>query len=260
MEQSDGTFSKIAMMTNGYFMRPAAYDVIADIQHLLNEIISFTCMALKSADSSAAVPLNGKSAWKKGETFRTVNEKTKYTLAQINIPASRRWEDSGIFNTQIETSGVFESFEDFSKGKIIEKAFSLAHNEKDSTYSLPQTDSLLLLSNGKIWGLKLNNQYYFHLGLNSFVKLARMDNTFEFYIPYKFPGAYALFSFLDHQRLSRYSFPASGNIPLNLAGIGITGIMDLGETSGYKRSVRESPLYNEFRYCKLNMESGDIMY
>jgi hypothetical protein len=254
-------YQKIATLRLSYFMRPGSGWDSNPIGLLLNELITCASLSIDPIGNSDGFSQRKRSDWARYPiAYDFAKDTTNYPLDKVNIPALQRWGQIPIVKSDSLRDGIFESFEDFQKDRITPNTISLVFNEKDSLYRMSPMDSTRLITPGSPWAIGSSGSLFIQIGKNTFLKLHKQHNTFEFHIPHSLPDMYTILSLSENYRLRAGSGSNSGNIVADLASsFTISAIDQITKASG-KNIIYQESIKHDFRTCFINMESGDIIF
>lgn len=181
------------------------------------------------------------------------------------------WKDYPIIKKSAPLqNGIYETFDDFFNCKIKPMNFSL-QLKADSVYSITFpinnkhyfNESKALFKN--IYAFYYDGNFYISVLGRCFLTMYKRNNTFYFNVPVSLPNMYSIISesgmYYDH------SFPSSGgstNPIANLAEVAMGTV----QQHNYNKSISEKKqetinqgrISSNFRFCFLDMDTGDIIY
>jgi len=263
-KNEEGRYNKFLTIKREYFY--SGYDYLQrGMRHMLNECMQVA--AILSADTAievAMLPRHVRKLLNDTATFRFSNDENNVPLEQINVNAREKWKNYPIYKDSSIATGIFPLFDDFKYNQVSPAHVAMAFNEKDSLYYLAAgTDSFVHTS--PHWAIADGTNWYIKLGDSSYLKLNKANNTFNFYIPANLPDMYALLSIQEnHIDGASTTIPSSGNLLVAIVGSLISSTINESITKSANRSMTkrltEEGLKHNYRYCFINMSSGDIVY
>jgi hypothetical protein len=231
------------------------------IRFLLNELIRFTSIPNKNIADSNNVG-RPKTFWARDSVgYFFSNDTASFTSDQINISAAKRWNNSPIMSSNLSKNGAYDEFADFQSDKIIPaENISVVFNESDSLYRMDPADSAKFAKQRMPWGICVDKQLDIHLWGNSFQKLEKTENTFQFYVPYSMPDMYSILSLYEIDRTRYSSTVPTGNLFADLGGIAVTSLAGSAVQQSQAKKSKEEDKKHNYRTCLINMDSGDFIY
>lgn len=262
---SEGRYNKYLTIKKEFNYNGYEY-IQSELRRMLNDCMQVA--AILPADSAvdvATLPRHVRELLNDTVGFRFSNDENNVPFELINVNAREKWKGYSIFKDSTIATGIFPLFDNFKYNQVTPAHVVMVFNEKDSMYHLASgTDSVVHKS--PHWAVGDGTNWYIRLGDSTYLKLNRTGDTFSFYIPKNLPDMYALLSIQSNKldEVASSNPPTSGNV---LAGI-IASIINSAVQESIEKSanrsmtkrVTEEGLKHNFRYCFINMSSGDIVY
>jgi len=180
-----------------------------------------------------------------------------------------QWPKYPVFKASPVGSGKYLVFEDFRAGITDHTPMQIRFDAVDSVYRVCflNNDSTGV---GDFWGISDGREAYLKIGPNAFLKLARQDTTFVFYVPRTMPDIYTQLSPAtggseEPQEIGIGSL--TPNILVDLAAILVFGAINEvtqrhseKQAATKRQQIVSTPEDFGYRYGWLEMNTGDILY
>lgn len=230
------------------------------VLRLLLETASISYMRMQGPDLRHDNVLN--TELKDRGSYINDSPNRDFTLAEINTNTQTLWSHFPVFKqTGNSIAGRYETFEDFRANNVIPSVVKMQSLKGDSIYQAQphEKDSLDL---SEAWGLFDGTFTYIRIADNYYLKLYRRGDGFYFFVPWSMPDMYALLSQVQPS-LSDPHHSGSDNIIVNLGVSAIFAIIEAVQKKGVtnkKEQIIITGLTHDYRYCSVDMDSGDILY
>ncbi len=185
-----------------------------------------------------------------------------FTFAEINTNTRTLWPHYAVFNLNgSPIAGRWETFEDLRAANVIPEKVEMRSAKGDSVYQIRsnEKDSADL---NEAWGVCDGNDLYIKIAHDRYLRFYRQDTGFYFFVPWSLPDMHALLAGVDYP-ISDPHNGSTNNLPADLGVAAIYAIMEATETKGVnakKKKIIAEGLKHDYRYCRIDMDSGDILY
>jgi hypothetical protein len=181
-------------------------------------------------------------------------------MTAISQKAVVSWATYPIFQATNLRSGLYRSFDDFRNNKITDVPIHLFFDGKDSVYRIRDKDKDSSALN-RNWAVCDGSFLYFKIDRNTYLRLLRTDSGFFFSVPWSMPDMYAVFSIREARMSEQSGFAASNNnFFANLAAAAVLGTVDGIILTNRTKKIFDEGLRHDFRRCRIDMDTGDILY
>jgi hypothetical protein len=202
------------------------------------------------------------------------------TLAQIRSDPRDRWRTYAILQPIPLVPGVYPTFSDFRGNRVARMPVLMMFNPKDSLYTPSGV-------HGHPWGICDGQNMYMRLRGDRYILLDREPDGVYFYVPWSTPDMYALLTRsgdLHYEPETAVHVAAGGYVPVFIppaghkgggGGSGVNagqaaliagGLIVVGITvalivqSAQKHAAIRRGLQGDYRFCTVDMDSGDLLY
>jgi hypothetical protein len=149
--------------------------------------------------------------------------------------------------------GRYRYFSEFREGRVRPDTIELRYDAKDSVYRLTNDPF------GKCWAVCSRGDVYLQIYRGGYVKLYQDKGLLRFYVPRSVPDMYALLCMEIVQHRSSNT-ASSGNFLGDMAYRTVAGALDEKRVNRATRNITANGLRNNFRYCTIDMDTGDILF
>ncbi len=184
------------------------------------------------------------------------------TLEQINTTApGDEWQNTVAASPLAD--GVYRRFIDFQLRLPVKEHVHLLYSAKDSLYRLMPGKNGEGIKGPMPWGIADSGSLYINVLGNMYAKAIPYRNSFLFYIPRSLPDMYSLLCRETKSGGNGFdAIPASVDAPLlaYLAVVAVEITVDVIIESSAQRRIKRMGMQSGYRYCRLDMNNGDIIY
>jgi hypothetical protein len=200
--------------------------------------------------------------------YRYPDREKLFSVAGINQNMRLQWPLYPAFMSKPPGPGKYKVFEDFKAATTDHFPMQLSFDAVDSVYRVRylEKDSN---GTGDYWGISDGRDAYLKIGQNAFLKLARQDSTYVFFVPHTMPDIYTQFSVgnVGSATVADNFAPSSGNMLSDLGAILVVAAINAAinkhadkVADKERQQILNSPQDFGYRIGWLDMYSGDILF
>ena len=261
-ELGEGHLQEVASINKKYYNQLSELPVEATIQKVLDDVIRTVLLYENSAQLDIKkLPRKDKWILSDSATFRFAKPHSIIYDNQIRESTKEKWEKYPVVAGITNQKGVYKNFDDFREDKIDTTSFSFKYDEEDSVFRVSVPGMSKKERFYMPWAVIEYGKIFINIIGNVYVKATKQNGTFHFYIPYSLPDMYSL---LSKEALPSKSGSSSASASQSLLGLLIVlvaeGIIDSQIKSSKGRKIMNEGYNHPFRYCYIDMDSGDIIY
>jgi len=261
-ELGEGQLQEVANINKKYYNQLSELPVEAMIQKMLDYVIRTVLLYENSAQLNIKkLPRKDKWILMDSTSFKIAKPHSIIYDNQIRESTKAKWEKYPVVAGITNQKGVYKNFDDFREDKIDTTCFSFKYDEEDSVFRVSVPGMSKKERFHMPWAVIEDGKVYINIIGNAYVKATKQNGTFHFYIPYSFPDMYSLLSQEAlPSKTGSSSTPSSGKLLVDLAVIVVEGIIDAFVKSSKEEKILNEGYKHAFRYCYIDMDSGDIIY
>ena len=261
-ELGEGQLQEVASINKKNHNYLPESPVEASIQKVLDDLIRTVVLFENSTQANIkTLPRKFREILRDSTSFKFARPHSTINENQIWESTKEKWEKYPVVAGITNQKGAYKNFDDFREDKADTTGFSIKYNEEDSVFRVLVPGMSKKERFYMPWAVKEDGNVFINIIGNVYVKATKQNGTFHFYIPYTLPDMYSLLSkeALQSKSSSSSAHP-SGNLLIDFVGLVVEGIADSWIKKSGGRKIMNEGYYHPFRYCYIDMDSGDIIY